>query len=266
MRSEAADLLKEKQDASSGAGAIAEVDNDSPKGSLVTKLTGEVANLRDDLDRIKAASGLDYVPGKVRVIHMKENPALVAARSRGGAALNKHQAMQSQSSIPREALKAAKAEIKRLRESTDTANSKGMELEKPTTGVRVEDAPPAAPVPSAIDSSKLNLRLKEMFKERITTFRECVYLLTGWKIDLMFDGCKEQGTSKPQLRLRNMYAEQPEDSLLFLWTEDNKLSLMETPFAKKMNPKLLETLHTLNSVPIFLGAIESELFDNQTIM
>ena len=34
------------------------------------------------------------------------------------------------------------------------------------------------------DSNKLNQRLKEMFKERITAFREAVYLLTGYKVDL----------------------------------------------------------------------------------
>jgi hypothetical protein len=41
------------------------------------------------------------------------------------------------------------------------------------------------------DSSKLNLRLKEMFKERITAFREAVYLLTGWKIGECL--CRECG-------------------------------------------------------------------------
>lgn len=34
----------------------------------------------------------------------------------------------------------------------------------------------------AADSNKLNLRLKEMFKERINSFRESVYLLTGFKV------------------------------------------------------------------------------------
>ncbi len=32
------------------------------------------------------------------------------------------------------------------------------------------------------NSEKLNLRLKEMFKERISSFREGVYLLTGFKV------------------------------------------------------------------------------------
>ena len=34
------------------------------------------------------------------------------------------------------------------------------------------------------NSEKLNLRLKEMFKERISSFREGVYLLTGYKVSL----------------------------------------------------------------------------------
>ena len=118
-----------------------------------------------------------------------------------------------------------------------------------------------------MDSTKLNLRLKEMFKERITTFREAVYLLTGWKIDMIFESAgKDGGGSKPQLRLRSMYAESAEDSLLWQWTDENKLNLMETPFASRMEPKLLQSLQTLNSVPIFLGAVTSELFEMQTVM
>jgi hypothetical protein len=35
---------------------------------------------------------------------------------------------------------------------------------------------------SMVDSDKLNMRLKAMFKERIACFREAVYLLTGFKV------------------------------------------------------------------------------------
>ena len=264
VRQEAALLLKEKQEGTllvgegEAAGIVGKEKEDSAE--MVSKLTAQVTSLKEELYQLKAAAGLDYVPGKLRVLHFKENPAMVAARTRGGEEWEKYQAAQKESTVPLVALKAAKEEIKRLHEGGAVEKKEGEGAEKVAKSVE------PAPLPSAIDSSKLNLRLKEMFKERITTFRECVYLLTGWKIDLIFDGCKEQGTSKPQLRLRNMYAEQPEDSLLFFWTEDNKLNLMETPFAQRMNPKLLEVLQTLNSVPIFLGAIESDLFDNQTVM
>ena len=32
------------------------------------------------------------------------------------------------------------------------------------------------------DANKLNARLKEVFKERLSSFREAVYLLTGYKV------------------------------------------------------------------------------------
>ncbi len=33
-----------------------------------------------------------------------------------------------------------------------------------------------------VDPNKMNQRLKEIFKEKISTFREAVYLLTGFKV------------------------------------------------------------------------------------
>jgi hypothetical protein len=65
-----------------------------------------------------------------------------------------------------------------------------------------------------------------MFKECITSFREAVYLLTGFKVDL-YNGSDQgpgpdmsqiQGSGsggEKRLRLRSMFAESPEDSLLF---------------------------------------------------
>ena len=35
---------------------------------------------------------------------------------------------------------------------------------------------------SVVDSQKLNARLKEMFRERINSYREAVYLLFGYKV------------------------------------------------------------------------------------
>lgn len=67
-----------------------------------------------------------------------------------------------------------------------------------------------------IDTSKLHQRLKEAFKERVTAFREAVYLLTGYKVDLLPGSeCGSGGATCSKLRLRSMYAESPEDFLLF---------------------------------------------------
>jgi hypothetical protein len=89
---------------------------------------------------------------------------------------------------------------------------------------------------------KMNMRLKEIFKERISSFREGVYLVTGYKvpgvwwcslcllsfavdvflcvlllfrqIDL-FNAEASDPNSLPRLRLRSMYAADPSDVLLF---------------------------------------------------
>lgn len=113
------------------------------------------------------------------------------------------------------------------------------------------------------DSNKINQRLKEMFKERITLFREAVYQLTGFKIDL-YSVDSTDGVH-PRLRLRSMYAEDPDDSLLFQW-KGSDLQLLETPFAGKVDPRFFSMLSGSNSVPAFLSNVTLELFENQTFM
>jgi len=60
----------------------------------------------------------------------------------------------------------------------------------------------------AVDPDKLNQRLKENFKEQISLFREGVYLMTGYKVDML------PGTDRPTFRVRSVFAEQEEDHLL----------------------------------------------------
>lgn len=113
------------------------------------------------------------------------------------------------------------------------------------------------------DSNKLNQRLKEMFKDRITSFREAVYLLTGFKVDLYNDDATNMGLRR--LRLRSMFAESPEDSLLFQWQGDC-LELLDTPYAARVDERLFEYLGKCKSVPAFLAALTMDLFDSQTFM
>ena len=51
-----------------------------------------------------------------------------------------------------------------------------------------------------------NKRLMEVFKKTSQNFREVCYALLGYRIDLVSDN---------QYKLQNMYAESPEDILLF---------------------------------------------------
>ena len=113
---------------------------------------------------------------------------------------------------------------------------------KATVGAASTSMQASAPTPACSDvrdSSKMNQRLKEMFRERISSFREAVYLLTGYKVRTIgiyhhlllvrhTETCKhylgiqidlhaaESGSGGyPRLKLRSMYAEDPDDFLLF---------------------------------------------------
>jgi len=248
---------------------------------IETKRLGE--RLRLELQGLQQASGLDFVPGRTRVLHLQQNPSSMASAAAGVAL---------PSTIPMERLKVLQAENKQLADALAAAQSTGgggggggaTHL----TGQNVDhsivtgagassssssSAAAAAASNAALhtsvmaggaDSSKLNLRLKEMFRERITSFREAVYLLTGYKVDLLFANEAGGGSSThPRLRLRSMYAESPDDSLLFQWRGE-ALELMQTPFAEKLDHRMLEHLRRCNSVPCFLSNITLELFESQT--
>ncbi|KAJ8602828.1 hypothetical protein CTAYLR_002619 [Chrysophaeum taylorii] len=108
------------------------------------------------------------------------------------------------------------------------------------------------------DETKLNERLKERFREHLAWFREAVYLLLGFKIDMT--------TTKdgPHVRLRSMFAESPQDALLFQWTDDGVVQLLSTPFASRLDERLFASLQLCNSVPAFLANVQLSLWESTT--
>lgn len=119
---------------------------------------------------------------------------------------------------------------------------------------------------SSLDSSKVNTRLKEIFKEKIAHYREAVYLLTGFKVDLVAEEGSMAGSNK--LRLRSVYAEQADDALLFRWKDSNAaLELLATPFVNdRVDKKILDFLRSSNSIPVFLANVTVDLFEKQTVL
>lgn len=87
----------------------------------------------------------------------------------------------SASTIPREIIKRLRVENKELKEKLQVS------IDASTTAANEQkashDENNHSPIGAAnVDPNKLNQRLKEMFKEKIATFRESVYLLTGYKV------------------------------------------------------------------------------------
>jgi len=114
-----------------------------------------------------------------------------------------------------------------------------------------------------VDENKRSERLKRLFKEKTKAFKEALYLLTGFQIDMM-DG-ESSGASKVILRVKSMFAEREDDELRFCWTlSSGTLDLLHTEFGANLDPDVLVYLKRCNSVPAFLANLQHMLWSQQT--
>jgi len=118
---------------------------------------------------------------------------------------------------------------------------------------------------TSVDSTKLHARLKERFREHLNWFREAVYLLTGFKLEMTNTSTDDDDSTSTTVRLRSMFAENPDDALLFRWTDDG-IQLIDTPFARNLDDRLFAPLRYLNSTPAFLATIQLDLFEKSTLL
>ena len=117
---------------------------------------------------------------------------------------------------------------------------------------------------SEVDPHKLHQRLKQSFKEQIALFREGVYLMTGYKVDMLQQ-------EKTMFRVRSVYAEQEQDHLMFVCQKDGEevtsLDLVETDLAKLLsNTDSYQYMTKFNSLPGFLASVQLSLFEKQTFI
>merc|ERR1712059_101718 len=97
-------------------------------------------------------------------------------------------------------------------------------------------------------------RLMEAFKKTSHEFREVVYQLTGYRIDVLADH---------KYRLLSLYAESPEDSLLFQKSSEGEIQMLESEFSLELGELMEEHLEKNNSIPMFLAGLITQLFHRQ---
>jgi len=98
-------------------------------------------------------------------------------------------------------------------------------------------------------------RLKEAFKASSQEYRQACYQLFGWRVDRTKEGC---------YKLSSQYAESPDDFLFFHVGEES-VNLMETAFSANLGNLIEQYLQKQHSVPMFLNAVQSDLFNQQTV-
>ncbi len=117
---------------------------------------------------------------------------------------------------------------------------------------------------SDVDPNKLHQRLKQSFKEQISRFREGVYLMTGYKVDMIPEN------DRYKFKVRSVFAERERDYLLFQWPEGKdvtSLDLLNTEYAKLLTKSpSYEYMTKFHSLPAFLASAQLTLFEKQTMM
>ncbi|XP_011883237.1 PREDICTED: mitotic spindle assembly checkpoint protein MAD1 [Vollenhovia emeryi] len=98
-------------------------------------------------------------------------------------------------------------------------------------------------------------RLKEAFKASSQEYRQACYQLFGWRVDRTKEGC---------YKLSSQYAESPDDFLFFHVGEEG-VEMLETAFSANLDSLIEQYLQRQHSVPMFLNAVQSDLFSQQTV-
>jgi DNA repair exonuclease SbcCD ATPase subunit len=197
-------------------------------GKLRDAWQAERARAAQAEERADAAEALagkgSFNPDKIRALHLRETPLVESLR---------------------EELAALK---RRLEESEGEA----------------ADQRPSSSSASTVDLEKATQRLKENFKGQISLFREGVYLMTGYKIELL------PGTDRPTFRVRSVFAEREGDQLLLRWPRGEQvtsLDVLDTDLAKELaaTPSY-GYMSKFHSLPAFLASVQLSLFEKQTVM
>jgi Mitotic checkpoint protein len=186
-------------------------------------------NAEDRAMKAETLAGKGMInPHLTRALHLEENPLSDAIRER------------------------YQSEINSLKLRLDAISGESIA----STGI------PAKP---DVDPEKLHQRLKDTFKEQIGIFREGVYLITGYKIDMLLE------KSTPYFKVRSVYAEREEDVLVFNWPKGVKqpksLDLRANDFARVLSTTdSYQYLTKYDSMPGFMASTQLSLLEKCTFV
>lgn len=217
-----------------------------PKRELALKeenkiLLEKVQQLSDQLE-YRTLKG-DFDPRQTKVIHLKTNPTSEAIQNYV------------------DKLTKANEKIIKLKERIKVMEEGGSQNVTQIVEERVQtnSSKEVTDLKEKLKSLEIqNQRLCEVFKKKSHDFRDAMYILFGYKIDVL---------STNQYRLCSQYAFDPQDILLFqISSEDNgTMELLETPFSQTLTEFIDLHLKRHRSIPLFLASVTNDLFNKQTM-
>ncbi|XP_046404594.1 mitotic spindle assembly checkpoint protein MAD1 [Ischnura elegans] len=229
------------------------------------RLSAHVDQLEGELEH-RALKG-DFNPKGTKVVHFKMNPAALASEKY----VDELEAYKSECERLRERVKVLEEKQQLLKERAQGSSTIAMDGDllpcddsSALEVTKVVEARIQAQGSKEIEELREQLRqakllperLKEAFKMKIKDFRDACYCLFGYKLKLIGVG---------RWSLYSMYAESPEDHLLFEISSSGLPSLLETPFSATLEDLIRIHLMRQHSFPAFLSAVTLDLFNRQTM-
>ena len=205
----------------------------------ITDLEEKNASLEQELER-RAVKG-DFNPEETMVLHMANNP------------------MQ-------QALEKREQDILEMREERDALRTRVQLLEEGQTkdltimvGKKMEEGESSEEIShmkEELEKAELRKqRLMEAFKKTSSDFREVVYQLTGYRIDVLADH---------KYRMTPLCAENSADHLLFQKAKSGEIQMLESEFSLKLRELMELHLEKQNSIPMFLAGLIRHLWRRQS--
>ncbi|XP_046747648.1 mitotic spindle assembly checkpoint protein MAD1 [Diprion similis] len=193
---------------------------------------GQCQRLREEIERLQGELEHRALKGdfncNARILHFKMNPAALAEK----------QAEEKYEALLRE------VEELRARTASGTLN-----LGPIGSSVQAQE------IAELKQTNEIKItRLKEAFKAASQEYRQACYQLFGWRVDRTKEG---------RYKLSSQYAESPDDFLFFQVGEDG-VDLLETDFSATLSSLIECHLQRQHSVPMFINAVQVELFSQQT--
>ena len=175
----------------------------------------------------------EYNRDKFKILHMKFNPEIEAKKMSD----NDIERLKTENKLLTE-------EIESLKQQLESSSTNPI-TEKEIQQLKEENT----------DAQRRITKLKEVFQKKINEFRKSVYLLFGFRVDVI---------ESNQFRLSSLYAEAPSDYLLFE-SDGNGMKLLSSEFACTVDEKLMRYLTQFRSIPGFLASLTLDLFNKQTV-
>merc|ERR1719414_36857 len=200
----------------------------------------EEKNISLELQLEQRAIKGDFNPQDTKVLHFINNPM--------SQAVEKRKLEVDELTQERDALKAR---VHLLEEGQTTDHTM-------MVGKKMDDGESSQEVTQMKEQLRkaelMKQRLMEAFKKTSQSFREVVYELTGYKIDVLAD---------QKYRLTPIYAENSGDNLLFQKASSGEVQMLETEYSLELGDLMELHLEKHNSIPMFLAGLIRQLWRRQ---